>query len=157
MPLEIVPETPVEVVPEADTRSKVTFNGAEFAVATKIGLMPLMRFAKIAKSGVDSADQDGLAAMYDLLQQCIADEDWNAFEAHADKTRADDEELMQVIKDVMQILTERPTSRPSDSSAGPPPTAPTSAEDSSALEVVRRLKSQQRPDLAMAVLRQQTG
>ena len=152
MPLEIVQETP----PEPEVR-KVTFNGAEFAVATKIGLMPLMRFAKIAKAGVDSADQDGLAAMYDLLQQCIADEDWYAFEAHADKTRADDEELMQVIKDVMAILSERPTSRPSDSSAGPQQTAPISAEDSSSLEVVRRLKSQGRQDLAMAVLRQSTG
>jgi hypothetical protein len=152
MPLEVVAETP----PEREVR-RVGFMGAEFAVADKIGLMPLMRFAKIAKSGVDSADEDGLAAMYDLLQQCIADEDWGKFEAHADKTRADDEELMQVVKDVMAILSERPTRRPSDSSPGPQSTTPISAEDSSALEVVQRLKSQGRPDLAMAVLRQQTG
>lgn len=152
MALEIVPETPP--VPEV---RKVTFNGAEFAVASKIGLMPLMRFAKVAKAGVDSSDEEGMVAMYDLLQQCIADEDWGRFEAHADKTRADDQELLQVIKDVMQVLSERPTTRPSDSSAGPPPTAPISAEDSSSLEVVRRLKSQGRPDLAMAVLRQATG
>jgi len=154
MPVEIVQETPPQ--PEVQ---RVPFMGAEFAIASKIGLMPLMRFAKIAKSGVDSSDEDGLAAMYDLLQQCIADEDWGKFEAHADKTRADDQELMQVIKDVMSALSERPTSRPSDSSAGPQPTAPISAEDSSALEVVRRLNSGEhpRPDLAMAVLRQQTG
>lgn len=159
MPLEIVPETPLDVVPVEDARRKVSFMGAEFAVADKIGLMPLMKFAKIAKQGVDSSDQDGLAAMYDMIEQCIADDEWDRFEAHATKTRADDEELLQVIKDVMQILSERPTSRPSDSSAGPQQTAPTSAEDSSALEVVRRLNSgpHPRPDLAMAVLRQQTG
>jgi hypothetical protein len=152
MALEVVQETP----PEAEVR-RVEFLGAEFAVASKIGLMPLMRFAKIAKSGVDSSDEDGLAAMYDLLRQCIADDEWARFEDHADKTRADDQELMQVIKDVMAILSERPTSRPSDSSAGPQQTAPTSVEDSSSLEVVQRLKSQGRPDLAMAVYRQQVG
>jgi len=154
MPLEIVQELPPE--PEVE---QVTFMGDEFAVATKIGLMPLMRFAKIAKAGVDSSDEDGLAAMYDLLQQCIADDAWPRFEAHADKTRADDKELMQVIKDVMAILSERPTSRPSDSSVGPQQTAPISVDDSSSLEVVRRLNSgpHPRPDLAMAVLRQSAG
>jgi hypothetical protein len=155
MPLEVVPET--AVVPEEDVRDKVSFKGAEFAISDKIGLMPLMKFARAAQSGLDSADMQGLAAMLDLLEQCIADDEWPRFDAHATKTRADDEELLQVVKDVTAILTERPTSRPSDSSAGPQQTAPTSEEDSSALEVVRRLKSQGRPDLAMAVLRQQTG
>lgn len=158
MPVEVVPEITDLPAPEpvVDVR-RVTFNGADFAIASKIGLMPLMRFAKIAKSGVDSADEEGLAAMYDLLKQCVADEEWNRFEAHADATRADDEELMQVIKDVMAVLSERPTSRPSDSSAGPQQTASISAEDSSSLAVVQDLKSRERPDLAMAVLRQSTG
>lgn len=155
MPVEIVPETPVEAVPEEDARRKVPFMGDEFAIADKIGLMPLLKFAKAAQSGLDSADMEGMAAMLDLLQQCIADEEWARFQDHATKTRADDDELMQVIKDVQTILTARPTSRPSDSSAGPQQIAPTSAEDSSSLEVVRRLKSQGRPDLAMAVLRTQ--
>jgi hypothetical protein len=157
MPVEIVPETPLEVVPEEDTRRKVTFMGEEFAIADKIGLMPLMKFAKAAQSGLDSADMEGLAAMHDMLGQCIADDEWPRFEAHATKTRSGDEELLQVIKDVQRILTERPTTRSSDSSAGPQQITPTSEEDSSSLEVVRRLKSQGRPDLAMAVLRQQTG
>jgi hypothetical protein len=182
MPLEIVQEMP----PEPEVR-RIEFLGEEFVIADKIGLMPLLRFAHAAKSGLDSSDMEGLAAMYDLLRQCIADEPvclfrgrritreeygdlppeataqtvmyggWNEFEAHATVQRAGDNDLMNVMQDVMRILTERPTSRPSDSSAGPQRTAPISAEDSSSLEVVRRLKSQGRPDLAMAVLRQQTG
>jgi hypothetical protein len=158
MPVEIVPETPLEVVPEVDTRDKVSFMGAEFAIADKIGLMPVMKLAKAAKSGLDSADMEGLAAMHDMLEQCIADDDWPRFEDHATKTHADHEELLQVVKDVTVILTGRPTSRPSDSSDGPKQTSPTSVEDSSSLEVVRRLKSQGRQDLGMAVLRQvETG
>lgn len=183
MPLEIVQETP----PAAEVRS-VEFLGSKFAIADKIGLMPLMRFAHASKSGLDSSDMEGMAAMYDMIRQCIADESvfmfrgerltaaacrelppeaqeqveviggWDEFEAHATRERADDPaELLGVVQKVMTILSERPTSRPSGSSAGPQQTAPTSAEDSSSLEVVRRLKSQGRPDLAMAVLRQQTG
>lgn len=183
MPLEIVGEAP----PEPDVR-RVEFAGEEFVIADKIGLMPLMRFAHAAKSGLDSDDMEGMAAMYDMLRQCIADDSvflfqghritrdeaselppeaveqvtvyggWDAFEAHATRERVDDPgELFGVVRRVMAILSERPTTRPSDSSAGPPETAPTSTADSSSLEVVRRLKSQGRPDLAMAVLRQQTG
>jgi hypothetical protein len=83
---------------------------------------------------------------------------WDEFEAHATRQRTDDaSELFGVVQRVIAILSERPTSRPSDSSAGPQQTAPTSAADSSSLEVVRRLKSQGRPDLGMAVLRQAEG
>lgn len=183
MPVEIVGEIP----PEPEVR-RVEFLGKEFAIASKIGLMPLMRFAHAAKSGLDSDDMEGMAAMYDMLRQCIADESvfvfqgrritreeanelppeaagsvqvyggWDEFEAHATRERADDAaELFGVVQKVMATLSERPTSRPSDSSAGPQRTAPTSAEDSSSLEVVRRLKSQGRPDLAMAVRAVQAG
>jgi hypothetical protein len=183
MPVEIVAELP----PEPEVRH-VEFLGKEFAIADKIGLMPLMRFAHAAQSGLDSNDMEGMAALYDMLRQSIADESvlvfqgrritreeanelppeatdqvtvfggWDVFEAHATRERADDPaDLFGVVKRVMTILSQRPTSRPSDSSAGPPATAPTSAEDSSSLEVVRRLKSRGRPDLAMAVYRQQTG
>lgn len=183
MPVEVVPETP----PPVEVKH-VEFLGARFAIASKIGLMPLMRFAHASKSGLDSADMEGMAAMYDMLRQCIADNSvyvfqgreitraeaaelppeaqdqvvtfggWDEFEAHATRERADDAaELFGVVQSVMTILSERPTSRPSDSSAGPQSTAPTSAGDSSSLEVVRRLKSKDRPDLAMAVLRAQVG
>lgn len=162
----------------------VEFMGAEFAVADKVGLMPLLRFAHAAKSGLDSADLDGMAALYDMLQQCIAEEPvlvrvdgrpietpadmddegetkmlggWPQFEAHATQVRADDEELIGVVQRVMTILSERPTTQPSGYSDGLRSTAPTSGADSSSLAVVRRLKQSGRPDLALAVVRSQTG
>lgn len=165
------------------TRS-VEFLGAEFAIADKVGLMPLLRFAHAAKSGLDSADMDGMAALYDMLQQCIADEPvlvrsdgqpvdspadmdeegeakmlggWREFERHATQAKADDEDLIGVVQRVMTLLSERPTTQPSDSSGGQLSTAPTSGAASSSLAVVRRLKHTGRPDLAMAVVRSQTG
>lgn len=163
----------------------VGFLGEEFAIAEKIGLMPLLRFANAAKSGLDSSDLEGLAAMYDMLRQCLADEPayvfkderitaaqygelppeaidevtvyggWDEFEAHATRERAGDQDLMSLMQRVMSVLTQRPTTQPSGSSDGLQPTAPTSTESSSALAVVRDLKSQGRPDLAMAVVQRQ--
>ena len=131
--------------------SDVDFAGDKFRMAERIGLMPLMRFAKIAKAGVDSTDLDGLAALYDLLEQCIAEDEWQRFQNAADKARADGDQLMQVVKDVFEALSGRPTSRPSDSSGGPTTTPPNSEDDLS-LRVVKRLEDEGRPDQAYMVL-----
>lgn len=134
--------------------SEVEFAGERFTIADRIGLMPLMRFAKVAQRGVDSNELEGLTAMYDLLEQCIADQDWQRFQAHADKVRADGDQLMAVVKDVMEALSRRPTSRPSDSSDGPSTASTSSAVDSSS-QVIARLEREGRPSLALMVQRAQ--
>src|SRR5690348_16012913 len=98
---------------------QVKFCGEQFTIADKIGLMPLMRFAKVGKAGVDSDSLEGLVAMYDLLEQCLAPEEWQRFQNTADLNRADADELLAVVTKVFEVLSERPTSRPSDSSDGP--------------------------------------
>lgn len=118
-------------------------------MADAVGLMPLMRFAKVAKSGVDSDDMDGLVAMYDLLEQCIAPQDWGRFQAHADKVRADGEMLMGVVADVMGRLASRPTRRSSPSSDGPTSTG-TSSTDDSYSRVMRRYEG--RPDIHLMLM-----
>jgi hypothetical protein len=130
----------------------VEFHGETYRIADKIGLMPLMRFAKTAQEGVDSNDMDGLVAMYDLMEQCLIDEDWAKFTTAATKHRADGEELMAVVKQAIETMAERPTQRSSDSSDGPPSISGNSTADSSSL-VVRRLEKQGRPDLALLVRR----
>lgn len=130
----------------------VAFHGETFTIADRIGLMPLMRFAKVAQGGVDSNDLAGLAAMYDLLEQCIAPADWQRFQDVADRSRADGEQLMEVVAEVMTVLSERPTSRPSGSSDGPLITEPKSAGGFSS-PVMDRLSG--RPDLQLIVVRSQ--
>jgi hypothetical protein len=151
-----------------DTAETVEFLGRRFRVADRVGLMPIMRFAKAAKAGTDSNDMDGISAMFDLLRQCIADEDWPAFEAHADATRADGEELMGVVVAAMSLVQARPTKPRSTSSGGPRTTNANSSDGSSSPEqvdpptpgpaaaggaqaVVERLQDRGRPDLALIV------
>lgn len=130
--------------------AEVVFKGESFVIADGIALMPLMRFAKVARSGVDSNEMAGLAAMYDLLETCFPESEWDRFTDHATKTRADGDELMAVVGQVFEVLSGRPTSRPSDSSDGSPDEKPTSVDDSSS-QVITRLERQGRPDLALMV------
>lgn len=128
----------------------VEFAGEKFGMAEKIGAMPLMRFAKVAKAGGDSNNLDGLAAMYDLLEQVIDPAEWARFQEHADKVRADGDQLMTVVGEVFAAIADRPTGRPSASSGGPKSTKQKSAGGSSS-KVIRRLEKSGRPDLALMV------
>ncbi len=133
--------------------------GESFQVV-KPGSLPLMRFAKIAKAGVDGDTLDGLAAMYGMLEQCIHEDDFPRFEAHADDRRADGDELMEAVKDTFRVLSDRPTGRSSDSSDGPRTiepnsTAVSSLPDTGPERVISRLNEQGRPDLALLIRRRQ--
>jgi hypothetical protein len=159
----------------------VEFRGEEYRVAEKVGLAPLMRFAKLAKSGGDSADMGALAVMYDLLDQCFAREcsacgetderkliakdpagaccekreivtaEFDRFMDRATEEHLDHEEILEVVGKVFEVLSNRPTGRPSASPPGPP-TTPENYEDVSSLRAQRRLEEAGRADLAVAVL-----
>jgi hypothetical protein len=131
----------------------VEFCGVQFRIAEKVAALPLMRFAKVAKAGVDATELDGMAAMYDLLEQVIHPDDWAKFERHADHERADGEQLLEVVQAVFVLLADRPTGRSSDSSDGPRTIEPSSTADSSSpgSSVIARLNGSGRPDLALLV------
>ena len=116
----------------ADT---VEYHGETLRLADSIALMALMRFAKIAQSGADSDDMDGLVAMYDLLEQVIDPEDWSRFEFLATKHRDQQDALLQVIQDGITKIAARPTVLPSDSSGGQPSISGSSTGDSSSQDV----------------------
>jgi hypothetical protein len=124
---------------------KVELLGKQFRVAEKIGLMPLLKFA--SASDMSTEDPRAMSAVYSMLKDCIyegrpgcgecekcapadgsdGDEkacksydkgDWAAFENHAIDTKADADELLTVITQVLEIVSGRPTTPPSGSSAG---------------------------------------
>jgi hypothetical protein len=139
----------------AVTARTIEFKGQRFRIADKIGLMPLMRFAHAASQDLDTDDLEGLAAVYTMLRDCIHPGtpacggcgacatdptscpsydpgDWRKFEAWATETKADGEELLPVVGQVIEILTARPTKGPSGSSARPARTSRKSTGTSSA-------------------------
>lgn len=136
----------------------VEFYGKHFHVAERVGLMPLMRFAVVAQSGVDSNDLEGLAAMHGLLEQAVHPDDWARFQQHATDSRADGDELMEFVGKVMAVMAGRPTSRSSDSSDGPRVIEPSSTVVSSSpgtARVIEMFNDKGRPDLALLVRKRQ--
>jgi hypothetical protein len=132
---------------------KVTLLGKEFRIADRIGLMPLLKFSSSAD--VDTTDPRALSAMYTLLRDCIyegspacgecdqceADQetacksydrgDWAAFEEHAMLSKADAEELLDVVAKVLELVSGRPTKPRAGSLPGPRQTRRASTGSSS--------------------------
>lgn len=97
---------------------KVELNGATFRMSAHIGLMPLLKFANASAKGLDSTDMEGMVALYDMIRDCIDADEWPRFERHAIDTKAEADDLMAVVKTVIEALTARPSTPPGDSPAG---------------------------------------
>jgi hypothetical protein len=97
---------------------KVSLLGVQFKLAGKVGVAPMILLAVAGKKGIDSADAEGVVALHDLISDCIAEDEYDRFWAHAVKSKADMDDLQQFIKDAMEALSARPTGSPSGSSAG---------------------------------------
>jgi hypothetical protein len=119
---------------------KVELIGRQFRIAEKIGLMPLLKFA--SASDMSTEDPRALSAVYSMLRDCIYEGrpgcgncadckasretscksydkgDWGEFEQHAIDTKADAEELLAVVSQVLEVVSGRPTEPPRGSSAG---------------------------------------
>lgn len=140
--------------------SAVEFLGEEFTVAERVSALAFMRFAKLARAGVDADDIEGQAAMHDMLEQCIDPADWYRFQTHADRERADGAQLLDFIQRVFAVLAARPTGRSSDSPDGPQIIEPISTVGSSSPDtgpdrVITKFNDTGRPDLALLVRRRQ--
>jgi hypothetical protein len=133
---------------------KIELLGKHFRIASKIGLMPLLKFA--SASDMSTEDPRALSAVYSMLkdsiyegtpacgecEDCKADRetscksydagDWAAFEQHAMESKADADELLGVISQVLEIVSGRPTQQPAGSSAGRRTTRRVSTGSSSA-------------------------
>lgn len=123
------------------------FHGETFTMPDRTGSMALMRFAHIAEQD-QLTDLQEAAAIFDLLEATVNPADWDRFQRHAMKTRATTEELVLIAAQVIREVSLRPTSRPSDSSDGPPVAAQSSTSPH-AERAIGRLAG--RPDLQNVV------
>jgi hypothetical protein len=110
---------------------RLEFLGEQFRLGESVGLMPLMKFAHAANSGLDSDDMAGLAALYSLVRDTIHPDDWERFERLAIDKHAEGEEIMAFVGKAIEAISARPTRRRSVSSDGSSSTSPSSTESSS--------------------------
>lgn len=123
-------QTPHELL-QAEGREQVELAGRKFFVAAKVGAMAMLKYAHVAKHEDTVEDLDASAATYDFLRAAIDKTEWLEFEQHAVDELCDLDDLLNCANEAIQVISARPTKRPSDSLSGPSSSAPTSSESSS--------------------------
>lgn len=119
-----VQSTAEGIVGQANDANMLEFMGEKFRISSKIGLMPLLKFAHTAKQGADSQDMEGMDALYTIVRDCVdGAEEWQRFEDYATRMKADDEDLMPFVQRVIALAAARPTRQPANSSGGPATTS----------------------------------
>ncbi len=116
---------------EPDT---IVFYGETFTIADEVGAMPLLDFAAAAEAGTSTGEMQGLAAMRQLLQDCLVPEDWPRFHRVSIEQKASDEVLMEVCVAVYGAVSGRPTESPSGLPDGRSTSSPSSNTSASRRE-----------------------
>jgi hypothetical protein len=77
-------------------------------------------------SGLDTSDMESLAALIDILEGIVIDEDKPRLLHMAKKVHLDPETLLKIVQTCMEASSGRPTELPSDSPGGQSTTGETS-------------------------------
>lgn len=131
------------------------FYGHDIRVAESASELEFIDFME-EYGELDEDDPKGFRATKDLLRSFIHPDDFDTFWTTAKRQRQSVEQLILVIKTVVEKLSGRPTGLPSGSAGGRASIAPKSEDDSSSA-VIHSLVDKGRPDLAnMVVLARET-
>ena len=126
--------------------SKTVTLGGEVFFLRQPGHYAMQDVLELAEQDADSESAAGFRAISDLIASCMSDEDYTRWVQVARRERSTGEDMIRL---VLEGLAERPTSRPSDSSAGPLTTGASSTDDSY-LRVMQAKAG--RPDLQLMVM-----
>lgn len=134
------PEQPVE----PDTFG---WFGMEVRVQPEFGELYFLDWVEEFAS-VDENDPKAMGAVKRFAQGMVHGDDFAEFWRLAQRNRQTVEDISKVVNAVLEAVTGRPTKQPSDSSDGRPVIA-TSSKVGSFGQVIERLETSGRPDLAL--------
>lgn len=95
-------------------------DGVTFVGDGRISMLDLSEFARLATKGVDSGSAEGVAILADVYLSLLGDSTYQKFRVHCREHGTDGGVLVEILGGLIAEEADRPTSRPSDSSDGPP-------------------------------------
>lgn len=102
------PRTPQDRKRPAAKAGTITYMGATYKVSSRVGIWPLMQFARAAEAGLDTGSSKGLAAIHAFLQDIIHPDDWNRFqEDMISKKMTDLDGLLDTVQQAVSEALER--------------------------------------------------
>jgi|GEM_PF-4785915 len=120
-------------------------DGVAFENEGAVSLIDLSEFARLAAMGVDSQSPEGASIIAEVFLMVLGETTYRRFRNHCRKHGTDDETLLAIISDLMSEAGNRPTSRPSDSSDGPPNAPATATVVSFSRATVEQVPVQSEP------------
>jgi len=112
-----------ENISKEDDGKYQEFRDEKFKLANAISFLTLSEWAAASEYG--AASTSGMAAIYHILQDVLADdEEFNRFRNHLRKTKAgsieeDANDLLNFVNASVEMFTARPTEQPGPSRGGP--------------------------------------
>jgi hypothetical protein len=132
----------------------ITFYDRQYRISDRVALLPLLEFANAADNDMDSGDMEGMAALYRLIRSCFyrgepacgqcehctgqypepkrcqyyKPGDWEKFKRHATDVCADEDDILDVVREVIEVVSARPT-RPRSGSSPPGPGSTASSKE----------------------------
>lgn len=88
--------------------AKIKVLGKEYRIADKVGIWPLMQFARAAESGASLRDMRGLAAAHAMMEDAIHPDDWGEFQDDMITKKVTSlDPLMQAVNQTVDLIRER--------------------------------------------------
>lgn len=145
---------PEEQAAALDVRLAFEWYGDTVRVHPHASMLDLMEFMSVA-GDLDDGDVAVIPPLMRLLKSYVHPEDWQRpFWRNARAHHATTIEFMELVRGVVEWISERPTEPQPDSTDGPRPTGASSTHGLSSqdVEVIGRLAAQERADLAGFVI-----
>jgi len=124
-------------------------DGVKFVGTGRLSALDASEFARLAASGVDSESPEGQSAIAEFFITVLGKACYQRLRAHIREHQTDDSVIMQLIGDIIEDWSNRPTSTPSASSDGQTSTPGTSTVVSfsrGTVEVTDGPTSEQEPE-----------
>jgi hypothetical protein len=94
--------------PRAKPAAEITYLGAKYKVASKIGIWPQLMLARAAQDGVNLGDVRSLAAVHAMLENVIDPGDWGRFQDDMVTKKTNDlEALLDLVSQAAQVVAAR--------------------------------------------------
>jgi len=143
---------PTSVVVTQPRYGSVDYFGVPIRVVADSELLEIdLEEFMAAATQMDAQDMQALGAVHHFLRRMVHPDDFRKFWDAVRQNRQGIEQQMEFARYLVEAATGHPTDGPSDSSAGPSATAPSSEDDLSS-RAQRNLEGSGRPDLAVAVI-----
>lgn len=86
----------------------VEFEGSKYKVSDKVGVWPLMQFARAAEAGTSLLESRGLAALHAFIQDIIDPSEWGRFQEDMLVKKVNDlDALMRMAQQAVELVQKR--------------------------------------------------